>query len=171
MHCGAFRGHCIIVQWIGGRLCFPILDIESGTSSYQILRNHPMTKQIKSCTVLRFSAVKKREEKSGLEFFHFITGSWVEVRLTGLRCGRRVIPDDSSFRSRSEFYSLQKSKIMLKNETATASSKAESTVYVAASSSTAAHEIGSDPYNFKGKLLATLLSFSVFQSYPLLYNA
>ena len=124
MHCGAFRGHCIIVQWIGGRLCFPILDIESGTSSYQILRNHPMTKQIKSCTVLRFSAVKKREEKSGLEFSLFITGSWVEVRLTGLRCGRRVIPDDSSFRS--EFYSLQKSKIMLKNETATASSKAES---------------------------------------------
>jgi hypothetical protein len=83
-----------------------------------------MTKQIKSSTVLRFSAVKKREKKSGLEFSRFITGSWVEVRLTGLRCGRRVIPDDSSFRS--EFYSLQKSKIMLKNETATASSKAES---------------------------------------------
>ena len=48
---------------------------------------------------------------------------------------------------------------MLKNETATASSKAESIdCYVAAAA--AAHEIGLDPYNFKGKLLATLLSFS-----------
>ena len=50
----------------------------------------------------------------GCNFFSVITGSWVEVRLSGRRRVRHVIPDDSTFRS--EFQPLQNT--MLKNETA-----------------------------------------------------